>query len=36
MEDKDLFENGIVEEGNVSVSITLEDDTVLTEYFQCR
>ena len=29
MEDKDLFENGIVEEGNVSVSITLEDDTVL-------
>lgn len=29
MDDKNLFENGIVEEGNVSVSITLEDDTVL-------
>ena len=29
MEDKDLIENGIVEEGKVSVSIILEDDTVL-------
>ncbi|RRJ26646.1 DUF1292 domain-containing protein [Lachnoanaerobaculum gingivalis] len=29
MDDKNLFENGIVEEGNVSVYITLEDDTVL-------
>ena len=25
MDDKNLFENGIVEEGNVSVSITLEE-----------
>ncbi len=29
MDDKNLFENGMREEGNVSVSITLEDDTVL-------
>lgn len=29
MEEKDLFENGIVDDGSVSVSITLDDDTVL-------
>ena len=29
MEEKYLFENGIVDDGSVSVSITLDDDTVL-------
>lgn len=29
MKENNLFENGIVEEGNVSVTITLEDDSVI-------
>ena len=29
MKDNKIFENGIVEEGNVSVTITLEDDSVI-------